>query len=308
MKQSAVVVVGSLNMDLVVSTDRMPLIGETIQGTEIHYIPGGKGANQAVGCARLGANTIMIGAVGNDLFGGQIIEQLQGYGLQTNRIDKLDGVATGTATILHTKQDNCIVIVPGANGQMTEERVNANKEEFGHAAVVLLQLEIPLDAVMQALKLAKAAGAMTVLNPAPALAEPLPKELLQLVDVLTPNETEFAALSGHAVNVSEAEMRSHLMNWEQKHGNRVLVTRGSAGCSYLDEERQLITVPSLKVKVTDTTGAGDCLNAALCCSIAAGRSFAESIQFAVAASSLSVTKFGAQAGMPTEQDVLKAMQ
>lgn len=306
MKRSTVVVVGSLNMDLVVTTQRMPLIGETVQGSAIHYIPGGKGANQAVGCAQLGAQTVMIGAVGDDLFGGQIIEQLQSFGLETNRIGRLAGESTGTATILHTKEDNCIVIVPGANGCMTADRIHAYKEDLAKAAVVLVQLEIPLDGVMQALELAKAAGAITVLNPAPAPSEPLPKELLQLVDVLTPNETEFAAISGQSSDVTEEELAAQMLSWEETHGNRIVVTRGSEGCSYI-EKGQFETVPTLKVEVIDTTGAGDCLNAALCCGLVAGHSFSESISYAVAASSLSVTKFGAQAGMPTEKEVRTAL-
>ncbi|MFC5649373.1 ribokinase [Paenibacillus solisilvae] len=307
MNRSTVVVVGSLNMDLVVTTERMPLVGETVQGSAIHYVPGGKGANQAVGCAQLGAKTVMIGAVGDDLFGGQIIEQLQGFGLETNRVGRLKGESTGTATILHTTKDNCIVIVPGANGCMTADRISDYSGDLSSAAVVLVQLEIPLDAVKRTLEIAKAAGAVTVLNPAPAPSEPLPKELLELVDILTPNETEFAVLSNHSPDAADEELMVQMLKWEETYGNRIAVTRGSIGCSYI-EKGQLITIPTLQVEVTDTTGAGDCLNAALCSGLAAGHGFSESIRYAVAASSLSVTKFGAQAGMPTDAEVRTALQ
>lgn len=299
MKQPNIVVIGSLNMDLVVTSDRMPRVGETIEGSDIHYIPGGKGANQAIGCSRLGANVTMIGSVGKDGFGEQIIRQMNNNGIVTDRIAQLDGVPTGTATILHTAEDNCIVIVPGANGRTTAELVAANEEMIRQADVLLLQLEVPLPTVLEALRIARAHGIRTVLNPAPA--KPLSDELLGLVDILTPNETEFEALSGQAYSTDE-ELTAGMKDWEARFRQKLIITRGDKGSSYLDNG-ELRTIAAPTVRVVDTTGAGDCFNAALCCSLAAGQSMDEAVRFAIHAASLSVTKFGAQDGMPTLAEV-----
>ncbi|CAE6458824.1 unnamed protein product, partial [Rhizoctonia solani] len=150
-------------MDLVLSMERMPRMGETIQGDSIHYISGGKGANQAVGCARLGADVVMIGAVGGDAFGSQILARMRGFGVDTAAIAELKDAATGTAAILHTEGDNCIVIVPGANGRCTPEMIETHRAYIAGADALIVQLEIPLPAVETALRIAREAGVRTIL-------------------------------------------------------------------------------------------------------------------------------------------------
>ncbi|TDG00795.1 ribokinase [Paenibacillus piri] len=299
MKRPHIVIIGSLNMDLVVTAERMPRVGETIEGQHIRYLPGGKGANQAVGCAKLEADATMIGSVGDDLFGHQIIRQLTGYGVKTDRIAVIEHEATGTATILHTAEDNCIVIVPGANASTNERLVAAHEAVIRDADIALLQLEIPIPAVKLALQIARDNGVTTVLNPAPAKL--LPAEIHDMVDILTPNETEFELLSQRTY-ANEDELAAGMGDWEQRHRQTLIVTRGEKGVSYLEEGR-LKTIPAVPVQVTDTTGAGDAFNAALCCGLASGQSLEASIRQAVKAASLSVTRFGAQEGMPTLEEV-----
>ncbi|WMT39444.1 ribokinase [Paenibacillus sp. D2_2] len=300
-----IAVVGSLNMDLVVSTVRLPRIGETVEGSSIHYIPGGKGANQAVGCARLGASAHMVGAVGEDPFGDDILKVLDKYGVNTEAIDRIEGTSTGTATILRTGEDNCIVIVSGANGFMEPEMVERQEEVIRTADLLLVQLEIPTESVHRALSLAKSSGVRTILNPAPA--RQLTAELLELCDYITPNETEFLELSCKGSSMAsedftDEDWSSLLAEWEQRFDNKVILTRGSRGASYMESGR-LRTVPAPKIEVVDTTGAGDCLNAALGYSLASGMPLYEALVFAVKAASISVTRFGAQAGMPTIEQI-----
>lgn len=299
MQRPNIVVAGSMNMDIVVSMQRMPVVGETVQGEAIHYIPGGKGANQGVGAARLGASVAMIGAVGGDLFGRQIEEKLANLGIDTAGIVRLDDEPTGTATIFHTADDNCIVIVAGANGRCSEQLIAAHAETIRRADLLLTQLEVPLEAVRAAMSAAKEAGVRTVLNPAPA-AE-LPDDVLRLADYVTPNETEFALMSGSSCS-SEEEWEQAMRAWEQRYGHRLVVTRGSRGCSYL-ADGTIRTVPALPVEPVDTTGAGDAFNAALGYMLAAGSTLEAAVPFAVRAASLSVTRFGAQDGMPTLEEV-----
>lgn len=301
MTRPNIAVVGSLNMDLVVAMNRMPRLGETISGESIHYIPGGKGANQAVGCAKLGADVVMIGAVGQDAFGKQILGDIRKYGIVDKAIAVLPDVPTGTASIFHAENDNCIIIVPGANGEVTPEWVDRHASDIQSADILLVQLEIPLPAVERALQIAKAAQVRTVLNPAPAVK--LPAELLRLCDIITPNESELELLCGNEVGEEEELILKEILNWQSAYGNRVLVTRGKHGVSYA-ENGCLITAKAPKVQVVDTTGAGDCFNAALCFGLASAWEWERTVDFAVRAASRSVTKFGAQAGMPTLEELL----
>ncbi|AFC28268.1 ribokinase [Paenibacillus mucilaginosus] len=299
MKRPRIAVVGSLNMDLVVSMPRMPQVGETVHGTDIHYIPGGKGANQAVGCARLGAEVSMIGAVGSDHFGREMLERLQEEGIDLGGVHTAEG-PTGTAAIFHTAEDNCIAVVPGANAYCTPELVERHRERIESADVLLVQLEVPLDTVHRALEIARQAGVRTVLNPAPAKVLPAP--LLSLADILTPNETEFALLSGEQ-DTSEEVLRRVMIAWQQDYGHTVILTRGRLGSSWLDEGERLRTEPALPVETVDTTGAGDAFNAALCFGLASGWDLQQAADFACRAASVSVTRFGAQAGMPRLEEV-----
>ncbi|MET3574957.1 ribokinase [Bhargavaea ullalensis] len=294
-----VAVVGSLNMDLITRTARLPKIGETILGESIDYLPGGKGANQAVAAARLGCRVDMVGAVGADAFGDVLIAGLEEDGIETGSVRRTD-VPTGIANIFSVGGDNCITVVPGANGTVTPDSLDDKAmAAIREADVVILQMEIPVETVTHVLAEAKKAGVRTILNPAPA--QVLPDSLLADVDYLTPNETEFELLAGRRFS-SDLELEVLMKEWEDRHGHALIVTLGERGCTFLEDGR-MATIAPPKVKAVDTTGAGDCFNGALASGIAQEWPLRRSLEFAVAASSLAVTKFGAQAGMPTLEDV-----
>jgi len=299
MSKNKIVVVGSLNMDLVVSADRMPKAGETIQGSAIRYVPGGKGANQALCCARLGAETVLIGNVGDDLFGSRLLDYLKNDGVDVRHVGIRPEVPSGIAAITLTKEDNSIVVVPGANALTSPEDAKTLEGVLEPGDIVLLQLEIPLPTVREALRIARAQGAVTVLNPAPY--RELDEEMLRLAHYLTPNETELESLIGRSV-ASDSDLRESLGQWIKDQPSRLIVTRGARGCSYL-ENGELRTVAPPRVEVVDTVGAGDAFNGGLACGLARGWALEESIRFAIRVSSLAVTKFGAQEGMPTLAEV-----
>ncbi|MGN7410706.1 ribokinase [Sporosarcina sp. SAFN-010] len=295
-----IVVVGSLNMDIIISTDRLPEIGETILGNEVNYLPGGKGANQAVSIARLGGDVTMIGAVGQDEFGKSLLEQMDQNQVNTAFIDQVEDVKTGIADIFHVNHDNCIVVVPGANFTLTPEKITPEMEQLiAQSDVLLTQLEIPLETVQKVLEIANKHNVKTILNPAPA--QTLPAELLQLVDYLTPNETEFALLAEHTFTTND-ELAKLMEEWEATYNQTLIVTLGDQGSAYLKEGKLVIT-PAEKVEVVDTTGAGDSFNGALALGIAEEKSLPEMIAFATKVAARAVTKFGAQDGMPHVADL-----
>ncbi|MBM7563626.1 ribokinase [Paenibacillus sacheonensis] len=298
-RKPRIAVVGSLNMDLVISLQRMPRMGESLQGDDIHYISGGKGANQAVGCAKLGAEVSMIGAVGDDGFGAQIMKRMNDFGVGTDTIAVLEA-PTGTAAILHTEGDNCIVVVPGANGLCSPESIQSHAGVIAGADALIVQLEIPLPAVEAALRTAREAGVRTIINPAPAVR--LSEEQIRLGDCFTPNETEFEFYCGSPA-ASEEQLFAQMRSWRDRFPQQTLiVTRGKRGISCLDGD-EIVTVPAPIVEVVDTTGAGDSFNAALCFGLASGWSLERTLPLAVKAASHSVTVFGAQDGMPLMSDL-----
>jgi ribokinase len=293
-----IVVIGSLNMDVVVEAERPPALGETVPGNQVHFIPGGKGANQAVASARLGAATKMIGAVGNDAFGQSLLAALRQEGIDVEAVKVVEDSHTGVASIVLAQGDNQIIVVAGANGKCLPADLKAWEKQIAEADLVLLQLEIPLETVLFAAKTAKQMGKTVVLNPAPARA--LPDELLRNVDVLIPNESELYLLADSAAGQElEAAMRSLL----QKGVRTVVTTLGAKGAAYLSDGEPLGFVSSHKVDVVDTTGAGDSFNAGFSYALASGKSVAEAAAFATAVAALAVTKLGAQAGMPTRAEV-----
>lgn len=298
MKKPKLVVIGSLNMDIVVETSRYPGVGETIMGERIRFIPGGKGANQAVAGARMGAETAMIGAVGEDAFGEELVRSLQEAGVDTSGIKRVPGEATGVASIYVAEGDNSIVVIPGANHHVEPADIDRCSDKLLEADIVLLQLEIPVETVLYAARKAKSFGKRVVLNPAPA--QPLPAGIFGLIDYLTPNRSELAGYVGG--NADEA-LKPAMKRMRQMGVSHIITTLGAAGSAYLTADGELRTIPGYKVPVVDTTGAGDCFNAGIAMSLASGRSLEEAIHFASAASALAVTKFGAQAGMPTEAEV-----
>jgi len=299
-KQATVVVIGSLNMDLVVEVDSPPKVGETKFGKNVRFIPGGKGANQAVALAKLGASTRMIGAVGKDAFGDQIIHSMKQIGVDMGQVKQLDDVPTGIASILLTEGDNSIIVVSGANSFCLPADLDQHSEAIEQADLLLLQLEIPLETVAYGIQIAKQQNKRVVLNPAPA--RELPSELLSGVDFITPNQLELAALSG--IDVTDETLEEAMKCLQQRGARNVITTLGSKGCAYLTESGEMGLVSGYRVDVVDTTGAGDAFNAGLAYSLAAGKPLIEAIETATIVSALSVTKFGAQGGMPTLEDVM----
>lgn len=299
MRKPKLVVVGSLNMDIVVETERYPLVGETLMGDKISFIPGGKGANQAIAGARLGAETAIIGAVGDDIFGGQLLSSLQENGVDVSGVKQVASMSTGIASIYVSEGDNSIVVVPGANSKVEPADIDRHEDKLRQADVVLLQLEIPVETVLYAARKAKSLGKTVVLNPAPA--QPLPGGLFQYVDYLTPNRTELSRYTRMDTESQSLEIAMQCMR--EMGAAHVVTTLGAEGSAYLAEDGKIRLKQGYKVSIVDTTGAGDCYNAGLAYALAGESSLDEAIEFASLVSALAVTKFGAQAGMPTEEEV-----
>ncbi|MEQ6289365.1 ribokinase [Vogesella sp. GCM10023246] len=287
-----VVVVGSINMDLVVVTDRFPAPGETLSGERFLTVPGGKGANQAVAASRLGANVSMVGKVGRDAFGEQLLVGLQQEGIDTRHVGRTD-VATGVALITVSGGENSIVVVPGANHALLPADIAAADALLAGADVILTQLEIPLATVAAVLTSAARHGVPVILNPAPA--QVLPATLLQQVALLTPNEHELATVLG----CPGADMASLLPLLPGK----VVMTHGKNGAWHARADGTLYHQPGFAVEAVDSTGAGDTFNGALATFLPLGVEAA--MRYAAAAGALSVTRLGAQAGMP-RRDELRA--
>jgi ribokinase len=285
-----ITVIGSINMDLVTSTQVMPKMGETVLGQSFHTIPGGKGANQAVAATRLGAKVTMIGCVGEDLFGKQLIDHLTDQGVFTDYVEPVTQSETGIASITLANGDNSIIVVSGANKCVSSQLIEKYEDVIAKSDLLLLQLEIPIEAVEKAVEIAKKYNVSVILNPAPI--RPLSKKLLQQVDYLTPNE-------------HEQEMLLDSCNWNEEElamiKKKCIVTKGSKGVTFFENGEKKI--PSFKVDVVDTTGAGDSFNGALAIAICEGKSLSDACVFACAVGALAVTKFGAKSGMPTKSEV-----
>ncbi|MBJ6361513.1 ribokinase [Paenibacillus sp. GCM10012307] len=299
MKQPNIVVVGSINMDIVVKTSRFPEGGETILGDEIHFIPGGKGANQAVALARLGAQVTMIGAIGLDPFGRTLMTSMVDSGVNCDYIKIKGEASTGTASITLTPDENSIVVVPGANAKLDASDVQQVETLIHAADAVLLQLEVPLETVEYAAALAEKHGKIVILNPAPA--QPLPESLLRRVHVITPNRTELEALTG--ITLGERPPEEAVDKLLESGVRCVVTTLGSEGSMWKCREGSLQRQSGYRMNVVDTTGAGDAFNAGLAYALCADRGIADAVSFAAKVSGLAVTKFGAQDGMPTMADV-----
>jgi ribokinase len=291
------VIVGSSNTDMVVRAEHLPLPGETVLGEKFIMTAGGKGANQAVAAARLGADVVFVARLGRDVFGDQALAGFEAEGIHTDCIVRDDEEVSGVALIVvDRKAENIIAVAPGSNGRLSPADVLAAEAAIQQADGVLLQLEIPLDAVVAAIELAQRHNVRVMLNPAPAKS--LPADVLRLIDVLTPNESEAANLAGCATYTA-AEVLPRLQALGPRH---VVVTLGSRGCDVL-VEGQVQHVPSFPVEAVDTTGAGDCFNAALVVALARGLKMIEAVRYASAAAALAVTRLGAQSSMATDDEV-----
>ncbi|UOR11421.1 ribokinase [Halobacillus amylolyticus] len=299
MKEPNIVVVGSLNMDIVIEADRAPLEGETIMGNHSSFIPGGKGANQAVALAKLGAQTTLLGTIGDDPFGTSLLRSLKDSGVETGKVKEVDNNPTGIASILLAEGDNRIVVVPGANDDCLPDDIKEHEELIEKADLVLLQLEIPLATVTTAAKIAKKHGKTVILNPAPARS--LPEKLLQNVDYITPNQSELGILS--KMDQDRFDLQKAMEIVQESGVDHVITTLGSEGAVYKSQESAVKTTPAHQVPVVDTTGAGDAFNAGLSYAIGLGKELSEAVSFASKVSALAVTKFGAQAGMPDRKEV-----
>ncbi|MCX7852597.1 MAG: ribokinase [Caldilineales bacterium] len=295
------IVLGSLNMDLVIRAPRHPRPGETLVGSNFGMFPGGKGANQAVAVARLGQPVTMIGCVGRDAFGDALIATLQAAGVDTTGVARADA-ATGVALItLSAAGENTIVVAPGANGAVTPELVRMHEPLMAGAAALLLQLEVPLPAVETAIRLARGHGVPVILNPAPA--RPLPAELIAQVDYLIPNQHEAALLTGLPVHSpEEAQMAAEVLR--RSGAGVVVLTLGEQGALVL-ADGEPVHVPAFPVEVVDTTAAGDAFVGAFAVALSEGRAPVEAATWGCAAGALACTVLGAQPSLPTRTAVLR---
>jgi ribokinase len=292
----SVIVFGSLNMDLVVRTPRLPAAAETITGHEFFTAPGGKGANQAVAVARLGAPTKMVGRVGGDAFGRELRQNLTAAGVDVSAVFTDTTVSSGVAVIaVDDNAQNNIIIVPGANGQIGQDDLDRVEASLAGAKVLLLQLEVPLNAVVAAARLAHERGITVVLDPAPA--QELPPELYTLVDIITPNEIEAGQLVGLAIKNPEdaAGVAKMLLSLGVQ---TVMVKMGALGVIYALAESEPVFVPAFEINAVDSVAAGDAFNGGLAAALVAGQPLPEAVRWGAAAGALSATKMGAQASMP----------
>lgn len=303
--QARVAVVGSLNMDLVARVPQLPVPGQTLAGSGFAQVPGGKGGNQAVAAARLGAAVAMIGRVGSDANGASLRAGLEEEGVDCHAIATSDGTPTGVALILVDDAGrNEIVIIAGSNGEVSPSDIAAHERVLRDADVVVCQLETPVATVEAALAAARRLGKTLILNPAPAVG-PLPAHWLPWVDYLIPNEVEAAALTGLPVG-SPDEAAVAALALRSQGARNVLITLGAAGVlAALDTGTQHYPAP--QVKAVDTTAAGDTFIGALAAQLALGVSFGPAMRFAQRAAAISVTRAGAQPSIPTQSEVISAL-
>ncbi|MDF1999752.1 ribokinase [Peribacillus frigoritolerans] len=290
-----IAVVGSSSMDLVVTSAKRPMAGETVLGESFITVPGGKGANQAVAAARLGAEVSMVGCVGDDVYGEIILDNLIKNHVNTKYMEPVTGSASGTAHITLSEGDNSIIVVKGANDFITPEYVQKAKKVIEESDIVLVQQEIPEETVEYLADLCNMLQKRLLLNPAPA--RKLSEAVIQQASFLTPNEHEFEILF-------DGRDRTEVLT---EYPNKLFITEGKNGVRYFDGHEEKV-VPSFEVEAVDTTGAGDTFNAAFAVAVAEGKSFDESLLFANRAASISVTKLGAQGGMPQRLEVERGFE
>ncbi|CAH0125332.1 ribokinase [Peribacillus sp. YIM B13472] len=290
-----IAVVGSSSMDLVVTSAKRPMAGETVLGESFITVPGGKGANQAVAAARLGAQVSMVGCVGDDVYGEIILENLKKNHVNTEYVEPVTGSASGTAHITLSEGDNSIIVVKGANDFITPEYVKKAKKVIEESDIVMVQQEIPEETVEYLAELCNTLQKRLLLNPAPARM--LSEAVIQQASFLTPNEHEFEIL------FNGRDRRKVLTEYP----NKLFITEGKNGVRYFDGHEEKV-VPSFEVEAVDTTGAGDTFNAAFAVAVAEGKSFDECLLFANRAASISVTKLGAQGGMPQRSEVERGFE
>ena len=298
-----IVVIGSLNMDIVAVATRLPLAGETLPGIQYLNEPGGKGANQAYAASKLGGKVAMLGRVGTDDHGKHMRANLEAVGCDVGGLQAIAGNSGVAVIFVAQTGQNSIVVIPGANERYLPSDLHADAQSLAGADFVLLQLETPLETVIAAAHAAKSNGARVILDPAPA-PKRLSLELLQNVDILTPNETEAAQLAGAPVKTLSTEQARDIGRQLQSSGPKTVIMKlGAQGCLLI--ERDIVTtIPAPVVEAVDTTAAGDVFNGALAVACSEGASLVEACRFATRAAALSVTRLGAQCSMPGRSEVM----
>lgn len=300
MNPNRITVIGSTNTDMVIKTSRLPAPGETILGGDFFMNPGGKGANQAVAAARLGGNVTFIAKTGDDVFGKQAKQLLEIEKINTDFLFSDPGHPSGVALItVDAHGENCIVVAPGANSQLNQTDIEKGREVILNAGLILMQLEIPLETVIWAAKIAFEAGKKVILNPAPAVK--IPDELLSRLYMITPNETEAEIITGIAVTDTPSAILA-ARNLCQRGIEVVIITMGSKGALLYTEENAIL-IPSPKVEASDTTAAGDVFNGAIAVAVAEGKPLEDAVEFACKAAAISVTRLGAQASAPYRKEL-----
>jgi len=296
-----IVVFGSINMDLVARTPRLPAPGETLTGYSFTTVPGGKGANQAVACARLGVPTRMVGRVGGDVFGDALLENLKSNAVDPSYVVRDEEVASGVALIaVDDLAENNIIVIPGANGRVGPDDLDRLRRALKDASILLLQLEIPLEMVIAAARMAHELGVTVILDPAPA--QQLPDALYPWVDILTPNQTEAGVLAGFSVaDLGSTSQAARVLLGRGV--QRVIIKLGEQG-AYVATATSSQHHPAIPVVAIDTVAAGDAFNGALAAALIEGVSFDEAVQWGLAGGALAVTKAGAQAAMPERAALL----
>ena len=298
-----IVVIGSSNTDMVVKTSHLPVPGETVLGGDFFMNAGGKGANQAGAAARYGNRVVFVAKTGNDLFGEQVRKSMKEDGIVTDYVFIDEEHPSGVALItIDQKAENCIVVAGGANMYLKPEDIDKAKEEILGGDVVLMQLETPIETVEYAAKMAAEAGVKVILNPAPAPAEPLSKELISNLYLITPNRSEASRLTGIEVTDLASAQRAALALYDMGAKN-VIVTLGSEG-SLVYDGHMMMRVEAIKVEAVDTTAAGDTYNGVLASVIAEGKSLIDAVHEANIAGAISVTRMGAQPAAPTREEII----
>jgi ribokinase len=291
-----IIVFGSINIDLVATAPRLPVAGETLLGHDFFKAPGGKGANQVVASARLGTPTYMVGRVGADSFGTELLDSLQASGVQTDNVFVDETVSSGVAMItVDVRGENQILVIPGANGRVNQEDVKRLSRLLPEATALLLQFEIPMPAVVAAAKAAREAGVTVILDPAPVQSD-VPDELYRLIDIITPNEVEAAQLVGFPVDGEESATKAAAV-LRQRGVKNAIVKLGAKGVLCATQEESFF-IPSFPVHTVDTTAAGDAFNGGLAAALHEGLSLRQAVVWGAAAGALAATKPGAQPSLP----------
>lgn len=293
-----VFIIGSANMDLVIQTPRRPAPGETLTGSGFLITPGGKGANQAVAAAKLGADARMLAKVGDDIFGARMLSDMREYGVDTSRIAVEPGVSTGVAVITLCEGENTILLDPGANARLLPADVEPHLSALRESDILVMQLEIPLETIFYALDAARGSGCRVIVNPAPAPLTPLPASFFAGLYSLTPNEHEAALMTGLPVETREQAFAA-LDAFREMGVERPIITMGGEGAVYFDGETHRHQRAYPPEKIVDTTAAGDTFTAAVAVKLSQGASLSEAMDFAARAAAITVSRLGAQRSIPT---------